>query len=134
MTDRVHVGQQRPTRMRRIGERHMIVLPAQQAQVLSIDDIQRTLRTARQQEQATQQQLDRHRAFIADLEQQLERFKALPIERESDDPEVPQPEPPVVTAGDRDGGGGGSGGGSGARNGRGAHPLHVPRSIVLSDS
>jgi hypothetical protein len=91
MTD-VRLGQVRPTRMRRIGDRHMIVMPQQQAQVLSVDDIERSLRTARQQGLQLQQQLDRQRAFIRDLEQQLAAFKALPIERFEDDPEVPQPE------------------------------------------
>lgn len=93
MTDRVAVGQQRPTRMRRIGDRHMIVLPAQTAKIMSVDDVEQTLRVARQQEQQTQAQLDRHRAFIVDLEQQLVRFRTLPIERDADDPEVPQPAP-----------------------------------------
>ncbi len=94
MTDRVALGQQRPTRMRRIGDRHMIVLPMQTAKVMSVDDLEQALRVARQQEQQTQAQLDRHRGYIADLQQQLDWFRALPIERDPDDPEVPQPEPP----------------------------------------
>ena len=92
MTD-VRLGQVRPTRMRRIGARHMIVLPAQQAQVLSIDDLERSLRTGRLQLQQLEQQIDRQRAFVADLEAQLASFAALPVNRVEDDPEVPQPQP-----------------------------------------
>lgn len=95
MTD-VRLGQVRPTRMRRIGARHMIVLPQQQAQVLSLDDIDRSLRAARGQLQQLEGQVTRQRAFIADLEQQVAQFKALPVERVEDDPEVPQPEPPAA--------------------------------------
>jgi hypothetical protein len=91
MTD-VRLGQVRPTRMRRIGARHMLVLPQQQAQVLSLDDIETKLRQARQQRAQLQQQIGRLDAFLADLEQQVATFKALPIERDEDDPEVPQPE------------------------------------------
>jgi hypothetical protein len=123
MTERVRLGQQRPTRMRRIGSQHMIVLPMQVAKVMSVGEVENTLRVARQQEQATQQQLDRHRAFIADLEQQLAHFRGLPIERDEDDPEVPQPEPkhePAI--------------GNGSRIERVAHPLHEPRTVVLSDA
>ena len=109
MTD-VRLGQVRPTRMRRIGDRHMIVMPQQQAQVLSVDDIERSLRTARQQGAQLQQQLDRQRGFIRDLEQQLAAFRALPIERVEDDPEVPQPERI---------------GGPGARLLRDARPQHI---------
>lgn len=92
MTD-VRLGQVRPIRMRRIGARHMIVLPAQAAQVLSIDDIERTLRTARLQLQQLEGQVERQRAFVADIEQQLAAFAALPVQRIEDDPDVPQPEP-----------------------------------------
>lgn len=99
MTDRrVRLGEQRPIRMRRIGDRHMIVMPPQVAKVMSVDEIENALRVARQQEQATQAQLDRHRAYMADLGQQLASFRALPIERDEDDPEVPQPETPALAA------------------------------------
>jgi cell division protein FtsB len=97
MTD-VRLGQVRPTRMRRIGARHMLVLPAQQAQVLSLDDIEIKLRQARQQRAQLQQQIGRLDAFVADLEQQVATFKALPIERDEDDPEVPQAEPVLPPA------------------------------------
>lgn len=98
MTD-VRLGQVRQTRMRRIGTRHMIVLPAQQAQVLSVDDVEVKIRQARQQRISLQQQLGRVDAFIADLEQQVAAFKALPIERDADDPDVPQPEPERIGVG-----------------------------------
>jgi hypothetical protein len=101
MTDRVTLGQQRPTRMRRIGDRHMIVLPAQAAQVLSVDDIEQRLQQARAQRANLQQQLARTDAFISDLAQQVERFRALPIERDPDDPEVPQPAPLRTLVGPR---------------------------------
>lgn len=95
----LRLGQQRPTRMRRIGSGHMIVMPQQVARLLSVDDIERSLAVARQQEQVAQQQLDRARAFRVDLEQQLEAFRALPIVRVEDDPDVPQPGPPQETIG-----------------------------------
>jgi hypothetical protein len=88
----VTLGQQRPTRMRRIGARHMIVLPAQTAQVLSVDDIEHRITLARSQRAGLQEQLGRVDAFIADLKQQVDRFRALPVERDPDDPEVPQPD------------------------------------------
>lgn len=93
MTERVRIGQQRLLRMRRIGERHMIVMPPQAAKLMSIDEVEKTLAVARAQEQQTQQQLDRHRMFIDDLERQIAAFRSLPIERDADDPEVPQPRP-----------------------------------------
>ena len=90
MNDPIRNGQRRATRMRRIGSRHMIVMPMQTAQVLSIEDVKKTLHVARQQEAATLAQLDRHRKFIEDLELQVRTFEALPIERDDDDPAVPQ--------------------------------------------
>lgn len=87
----VKVGQQRPARMRRIGERHVVVLPAQQAVVLSLDAIEAQLAQARTQRQHLQAQLARLDAFIADIEQQHAAIIALPIERDDDDPVVPQP-------------------------------------------
>jgi hypothetical protein len=91
----VTLGQHRPMRVRRIGARHVLVLPAQQAQLLSIDDIERTLETARAQERQLSDQLTRHRALIADLESQVKAFAALAIERDPDDPPVPQPPTPA---------------------------------------
>lgn len=87
----LRLGEQRPVRMRRIGEKHMIVMPPQVAKVMSVDEIVQALLVAEQQERQTQLQLDRHRAYMADLRQQLAAFRALPIERDDADPEVPQP-------------------------------------------
>lgn len=92
MTDRIRVGQQRPVRMRRIGAQHMIVMPPQAAQVMSVEQIKQALRVAEQQQAATEAQLVKHRGYIADLRNQIAAFEALPIERDDDDPEVPQPE------------------------------------------
>jgi hypothetical protein len=39
-----------------------------------------------------QAQVARLDVFIVDLEQQVAAFKALPIERDAEDPDVPQPE------------------------------------------
>lgn len=98
----LRLGEQRPVRMRRIGERHMIVMPPQVAKVMSVDDIEQALRVAEQQERQTQGQLDRHRAYMADLRQQLAAFKALPIERDEADPDVPQPDLVAAAAERRD--------------------------------
>lgn len=91
----LRLGQQRPVRMRRIGERHMIVMPTQQAQLLSLDTVEQQLQQARQQRQLQQAQVARLDVFIADLEQQAAAFRALPIERDAEDPDVPQPAPPA---------------------------------------
>jgi outer membrane receptor protein involved in Fe transport len=88
----LRLGQQRPVRMRRIDDRHMIVMPTTQAQLLSLDTVEQQLQQARQARQAQQAQVARLDVFIADLEQQVAAFKALPIERDAEDPDVPQPE------------------------------------------
>jgi len=86
----VRLGQVRATRMRRIGERHMIVMPAQRAQLLSVDDVSRKIVELRQQRGQLMQRLGPLDALIADLEQQLAAFHALPIDRDEDDPKVPE--------------------------------------------
>lgn len=94
MNDPVRLGQTRPTRMRRIGAEHMIVLPQQQAQVLSIGEVEKALRMARVQQGQLLQQAALAGARVADLERQVEAFRALEIERVEDDPDVPQPTQP----------------------------------------
>jgi hypothetical protein len=79
--------------MRRIGARHVVVMPPQVARVVTIDELEQQLRVGEQQERQTQAQLDRHRAMLADLRAQIAKFKAAPIERDDDDPEVPQADP-----------------------------------------
>lgn len=92
MTDGVRLGQVRPTRMRRIGERHMIVLPQQTAQLLTVDEVGRAISAGKQQIAATLSQLAKQRAFVADLELQLQVFMSLPVTHDEDDPDVPEGE------------------------------------------
>lgn len=98
MTERVRIGQQRSLRMRRIGDRHMIVMPPQIAQVMSIDDVEKMLAVGRVQADQLQRELERRRMLNADLEQQIAAFRRAPIERDVDDPDVPQPAPTVLAA------------------------------------
>ena len=89
----VRVGEQRALRMRRIGARHMVVMPPQVATVITVDQLEQALRDSEAQVRATEGQLAKLRALAADLRRQVEAFNALPVQRDDDDPEVPQPPP-----------------------------------------
>jgi uncharacterized membrane protein len=78
--------------MRRIGIRHAIVLPAQVACMLDIEQVRRHRDAlANQLGQLIAQERD-IRARLDDVDAQLRAFDAMAIERSDDDPLVPQPE------------------------------------------
>ena len=92
------VGQQRPLRIRRIGKTHVVVLPAQAAEVVDLRLVRRQVAILRQQIQSKERELERDRSRLSDLASTLARAEALPIERVEDDPDVDPPEPAAPSA------------------------------------
>lgn len=95
-TERVRLGEQRATRMRRIGMRHMIVMPSQVAQVLSLDDLLAHRDRIRRKLAELGAQQTQLATALLDVDGQISRFNGLPIDRDEGDPEVPEPPPPPV--------------------------------------
>lgn len=96
MKERIRLGETRPMHMRRIGAQHMLVMPPQVAQVLSLDDLQRARKQIASKLAligAEQTQLANR---LVDIDNQLKRFRELPVERDENDPDVPQHEPPAA--------------------------------------
>lgn len=84
----VRVGQLRPLKMRRIGSHHVVVLPAQTAQVVDLRQAKRQLSLLRGQEGKLRAELAALAPRIADLDATIRQAEGLAVERVEDDPEV----------------------------------------------
>jgi hypothetical protein len=84
------VGERRALRVRRIGKDHVVVLPAQTATVVSVQDIRQRIRQANAQLQAGETAVASARAQLAELHRILELAQTGRIERDDNDPDVPQ--------------------------------------------
>ena len=95
----VRVGQERPLRMRRIGPRHVVVLPSQRAQLIDLNLAKRNLGALRASALKLERELASVKARIADLDSTIRQAEALPVERLDDDPDVdPRPPEPAAPA------------------------------------
>lgn len=88
--------------MRRIGFRHAIITPPRETVVIDVSRLEANLEATNRQIDANRAQLARLETVKQTLEQQLSAFRALPIDRDDEDPEVPQEPPPQANDRARD--------------------------------
>ncbi len=79
--------------IRRIGFRHAVMLPARQAQLVDMNAINVELGRAKERLATFEAKRDAAAARVAELTAQKEAFDSLPIERDDEDPTVPQEAP-----------------------------------------
>jgi len=87
-------GERVPASIRRIGHRHVILTPGSIPQLVEIEDVDRAIIKAMKRITGMQQELQRARLELDELEQVRASFDEAPIDRQEGDPEVPQG-PPV---------------------------------------
>lgn len=83
------VGDVEPLVMRRIGHRHAVVTPPVETNVLDMNVVDVQLEASNRQIVTLEQKLAKLRARVADLRTQRAAFDQLPIDRVTDDPNVP---------------------------------------------
>jgi len=91
---RRRAGETERAQLRRIGQRHAVVVPARSVQVLDMGEVDRAIVRATKQLAAMAEQRIKLEETLSDLRAQRDAFDALAIERDDDDPEVPQPRRP----------------------------------------
>jgi len=78
--------------IRRIGERHAVITPPRQATLVDMGRVDAAIIKYQKQLEALEQSRAQSQARLDDLIAQRSAFDALAVDREADDPVVPQPE------------------------------------------
>lgn len=91
MDTKAVLGQVDAGEVRRIGERHAVMIPAREATVIDLQKHQIAIDQINQRMAAIEKERSRLEARRSTLEGELKMFRSLPIERLKNDPAVPQP-------------------------------------------
>ncbi len=98
-------GEKVPAQLRRIGDRHAVIVPHHEVQIIDMVKVDEQVRRATTRLADLETERLRVQAVLADLVAQRQAFDALPIDRDEDDPKVdpdpvPAPAPAPVLAPD----------------------------------